>query len=151
MIAWLLDGPESTYDVAMPGPGEPKRAILETYTKQYAAEYFSQAFIDLAGRLGGRLDDTAAIEKIVVYSNSNTHNFVGSGSGIRRSTTRMPAAKRWITHCHISSPLHCRIAAGTRPSLRRSRVTRPDTVALWQKISTIRSRNGPAAITTPTR
>ena len=31
--------------------GESKKAILETYTKEYSAEYQSQALIDLAKKL----------------------------------------------------------------------------------------------------
>ncbi len=32
VIAWLLSGPEHTYLVPLAEPGEPKRAILDTYT-----------------------------------------------------------------------------------------------------------------------
>ena len=51
VIAWLLDGPEASYKVPLPGPGEAKQAILRTYTKEHSAEYQAQAFIDLAKRL----------------------------------------------------------------------------------------------------
>ena len=47
-IAWLLSGPQARYQVPLPGPGEAKRAILDTYTKEHSAEYQSQALIDLA-------------------------------------------------------------------------------------------------------
>ena len=62
VVAWLLDGPDAAYDVPLPGPGEAKRAILDTYTKEHSAEYQSQALIDLARRLhrdpsGGRRPD----------------------------------------------------------------------------------------------
>ena len=50
-IAWILDGPEATYAVPLPEAGEPKRAILESYTKEHSAEYQSQALIDLAFRV----------------------------------------------------------------------------------------------------
>ena len=36
------------YVVPLPQKGEAKRAILESYTKEYSAEYQSQALIDLA-------------------------------------------------------------------------------------------------------
>ena len=39
VIAWLLDGPQAHYDVPLPEPGEPKRAILSSYTKEHSAEY----------------------------------------------------------------------------------------------------------------
>src|SRR5690606_40265433 len=57
-IAWLLSGPEARYHVPLPEPGEPKRAILETYTKEHSAEYQSQALIDLARRMGEKIADT---------------------------------------------------------------------------------------------
>jgi 2-methylcitrate dehydratase len=39
VIAWLLGGPEAVYTVPLPAPGEPKHAILQTYTKEHSAEY----------------------------------------------------------------------------------------------------------------
>jgi 2-methylcitrate dehydratase len=51
-IAWMLGGPQAEYSVSLPEAGEPKRAILETYTKEHSAEYQSQALIDLARRMG---------------------------------------------------------------------------------------------------
>ena len=64
VIAWLLDGPDAVYRVPLPGPSEPKRAILSTYTKEYSAEYQAQAFIDLAKRMreDRRLRDLDACE-----------------------------------------------------------------------------------------
>ncbi|MGO2110578.1 MAG: MmgE/PrpD family protein, partial [Pseudoclavibacter sp.] len=38
VIAWLLDGPDARYSVPLPGVGEAKRAILDTYTKEHSAE-----------------------------------------------------------------------------------------------------------------
>ena len=35
----------------LPKKGETKKAILETYTKEYSAEYQSQALIDIAKKL----------------------------------------------------------------------------------------------------
>ena len=52
VIAWLLDGPDARYEVPLPVPGEAKRAILDSYTKEHSAEYQAQAWIDLARRLG---------------------------------------------------------------------------------------------------
>ena len=43
-----------------PEAGEPKRAILDTYTKEHSAEYQSQALIDLARRMRGRRSATSA-------------------------------------------------------------------------------------------
>ena len=33
-IAWILSGPEARYTVPLPGKGESKRAIMDTYTKE---------------------------------------------------------------------------------------------------------------------
>ena len=43
VIAWMLSGPEAHYQVPLPGAGEGKRAIMDSYTKQHSAEYQSQA------------------------------------------------------------------------------------------------------------
>ncbi|HLU83353.1 MAG TPA: MmgE/PrpD family protein, partial [Trueperaceae bacterium] len=64
-IAWLLSGPAARYQVPLPEPGEPKRAILDTYTKEHSAEYQSHALIDLARRMGGVVGDTADVESVV--------------------------------------------------------------------------------------
>jgi 2-methylcitrate dehydratase len=47
VVAWLLGGPDAVYTVPLPAPGEPKLAILETYTEEHSAEYQAQALIDL--------------------------------------------------------------------------------------------------------
>ena len=41
VIAWMLDGPKAHYQVPLPAPGEPKRAILDSFTKEHSAEYQS--------------------------------------------------------------------------------------------------------------
>ena len=51
VIAWVLDGPDAVYQVPLPEPGEAKRAILDSYTKEHSAEYQAQALIDLAFRI----------------------------------------------------------------------------------------------------
>ncbi|BDH58838.1 hypothetical protein MTP03_37770 [Tsukamurella sp. PLM1] len=57
VIARLLGGPDASYDVPLPGPGEAKRAIGDSYTKEHSAEYQSQAPIDLARRMRDRVGD----------------------------------------------------------------------------------------------
>ena len=57
VIAWMLNGPTAHYQVPLPGPGEGKRAIMDSYTKQHSAEYQSQALIDLAFRMGKQVQD----------------------------------------------------------------------------------------------
>ncbi len=82
MIAWLLDGPERAYMVPLPAPGEPKRAILDSYTKEHSAEYQAQALIDLARRLRGTGSATSTqIATIVIHTSHHTHYVIGTGSG----------------------------------------------------------------------
>jgi 2-methylcitrate dehydratase len=81
IIAWLLDGPQAEYTVALPEPGEPKRGILETYTKAYSAEIHSQALIDLAFRMRRNIADLAKIAQIEIHASRYTHRIIGTGSG----------------------------------------------------------------------
>ena len=39
------------YKIPLPKKNEEKKAILETYTKEYSAEYQAQALIDIAKKL----------------------------------------------------------------------------------------------------
>ena len=72
VIAWMLDGPDANYTVPLPEPGESKRAILETYTKEHSAEYQSQALIDLARKMGAQISDFDAIDNIVIQTSHHT-------------------------------------------------------------------------------
>ncbi|MGO1737266.1 MAG: MmgE/PrpD family protein, partial [Leucobacter sp.] len=83
VIAWLLDGPDASYTVPLPATGEPKRAILDSYTKEHSAEYQAQAWIDLARKLHGErpgLADPANIKSIVLHTSHHTHYVIGSGA-----------------------------------------------------------------------
>src|SRR5208337_4305677 len=75
-----LDGPEAKYQIPLPGPGEPKRAILESFTKEYSAEYQAQALIDLAFRMRDKIADLAQIEKVIIHTSQHTHYVIGSGA-----------------------------------------------------------------------
>jgi 2-methylcitrate dehydratase len=80
VIAWMLDGKDALYHVSLPGPGEAKRAILDSYTKEHSAEYQSQALIDLAFRMRESIDDVEAIEKIIIHTSHHTHYVIGTGA-----------------------------------------------------------------------
>ena len=43
VIAQILGGKKALYKVPLPNKNEQKKAILETYTKEYSAEYQAQA------------------------------------------------------------------------------------------------------------
>src|SRR5205823_13206481 len=64
VIAWMLGGKEASYDVPLPAPGEPSRAILDSYTKEHSAEYQAQAWIDLAFKLRREIADLKTILQI---------------------------------------------------------------------------------------
>ncbi|QAY63290.1 MmgE/PrpD family protein [Xylanimonas allomyrinae] len=140
VIAWLLDGPDGAYDVALPEPGEPRRAILDTYTKEHSAEYQAQAFIDLARRLGTErpeLRDPAAVERVVLHTSHHTHYVIGSGAGDPQKYD--PSASReTLDH---SIPYIFTVALQDAAwhhvdSYSPARAARPDTVALWRKVTT---------------
>jgi 2-methylcitrate dehydratase len=138
VIAWLLDGPDAVYSIPLPEAGESKRAILETCTKEYSAEYFTQAFIDLGRRVRNRIDDTTKIEKIVLLCNDDTHNFVGSGSQDPEKWN--PHASRETLDHSLAYIFAVALQDGDwhhERSYERDRATRADTVELWQKITSV--------------
>ena len=137
VIAWLLGGPEAVYAVPLPAPGEPKRAILETYTKEHSAEYQAQALIDLARRLRPRIGDTSKVAKIVIATSHHTHYVIGTGSGDPQKYD--PAASRETLDHSLPYIFAVALQDGGWHHVRsyeRARAARPDTVDLWRKITT---------------
>ncbi|MGO9134831.1 MAG: MmgE/PrpD family protein [Methylovirgula sp.] len=138
VIAWMLGGPKALYHVLLPGPGEAKRAILESYTKEHSAEYQSQALIDLAFRLGQKISDWDAVEEIVVETSHHTHYVIGTGSNDPQKFD--PRASRETLDHSIMYILAVALQDGTWHHVRSylpERAQRPDTVRLWQKIRTV--------------
>ena len=80
IIARILDGKKALYKVPLPKKGEVKKAILETYTKEYSAEYQSQALIDLAKKLKQKVSNLNQIKKIDIYTSHHTHYVIGTGA-----------------------------------------------------------------------
>src|ERR1700678_461799 len=138
VIAWLLGGPERTYHVALPGPGEPKRAILDSYTKEHSAEYQSQAPIDLARRLRERIGDLDQIARIVLHTSHHTHFVIGTGSGDPQKFD--PDASRETLDHSLPYIFAVALQDGSwhhERSYAPERAHRRDTVALWHKICTV--------------
>lgn len=138
VIAWLLSGPEARYPVQLPSPGEPKRAILESYTKAYSAEYQAQALIDLAFRLRDRLSDLAAIAEIVIHTSHHTHHVIGTGSNDPQKFD--PGASRETLDHSIMYILAVALEDGEwshETSYAPTRAARPSTIELWRKIRTV--------------
>ena len=140
VIAWLLDGPGAAYEVPLPAQGEPKRAILDSYTKEHSAEYQAQALIDMARRLHATrpdLGDPQQIESIVLHTSHHTHFVIGSGANDPQKYD--PTASRETLDHSIPYIFAVALQDGGWhhiESYTPERASRPDTVALWQKITT---------------
>jgi 2-methylcitrate dehydratase len=138
VIAWLLAGPDAVYQVPLPEPGEPKRAILDTFTKAHAAEYQAQAFVDLALRLRERVGDTARVERVVLHTSDHTHNVIGSGAGDPEKLD--PGATRETLDHSVMYVFAVALQDGRwhhLDSYTPERAARPDTVRLWRAVETV--------------
>lgn len=139
-IAWLLSGPKAEYHVPLPERGEAKRAILDTYTKEHSAEYQSQALIDLARRMGPQVKAKSgfgAIASIVIHTSHHTHYVIGTGANDPQKMD--PKASRETLDHSIMYIFAVALEDGGwhhERSYAPSRANRPETVALWHKIST---------------
>ena len=80
VISRILDGKKRVYHVPLPKAQESKKAILETYTKEYSAEYQSQALIDIAKKLNKKIPNLNLIKKIDIYTSHHTHYVIGTGA-----------------------------------------------------------------------
>ena len=138
VIAWMLDGPGADYSVPLPEAGEPKRAILETYTKEHSAEYQSQALIDLARKMGARISDFDEIDNIVIQTSHHTHYVIGTGAGDPQKMDPT-ASRETLDHSimYIFAVALQDQAWHHVNSYARERAQRPDTVRLWHSISTV--------------
>ncbi|ARE36046.1 2-methylcitrate dehydratase [Rhodococcus sp. BH4] len=137
VIAWLLGGPDKEYHVPLPGSGEAKRAILDSYTKEHSAEYQSQAPIDLARRMRSRVGDLDQIASIVLHTSHHTHVVIGTGSGDPQKFD--PTASRETLDHSVMYIFAVALQDGTwhhERSYASERAQRADTIELWNKIST---------------
>jgi len=80
VIARILDGKNAKYNIPLPKKNEEKKAILETYTKEYSAEYQAQALIDIAKKLNKKISNLNNIKKIDIYTSHHTHHVIGTGA-----------------------------------------------------------------------
>ena len=138
VIAWLLDGPKAHYQVPLPGRGEPKRAILDSYTKEHSAEYQSQALIDLAFRMGKRVQNWDDVDEVVIETSHHTHYVIGTGANDPQKMD--PAASRETLDHSIMYIVAVALQDGAWHHVRSyapERAGREDTVRLWHKIRTV--------------
>jgi 2-methylcitrate dehydratase len=140
VIAWMLGGKDVMYSITLPDEGEPRSAILETYTKAHSAEYQAQALIDLATRLHLRhpeLADPAAVNNITIHTSHHTHVVIGSGSGDPQKYD--PQASRETLDHSLPYIFAVALQDGSwhhEESYAPERATRQDTIDLWRKITT---------------
>ena len=137
VIAWMLGGKDSVYHVSLPAPGEPKRAILDSYTKEHSAEYQSQALIDLAFRMRRDIADFDAVERVVIHTSHHTHYVIGTGANDPQKMD--PQASRETLDHSIMYIFAVALQDGVwghETSYAPKRARREDTVRLWHKIET---------------
>lgn len=138
VIAWLLGGPEAAYTVALPEAGEPKRGILDTFTKEHSAEYQSQALIDLARRMREKIGDLGRVASIVLHTSHHTHVVIGTGSGDPQKYD--PTATRETLDHSVMYIFAVALEDGEwhhERSYSPERARRESTVELWRKITTV--------------
>jgi 2-methylcitrate dehydratase len=137
VIAWMLNGPQAHYVVPLPAPGDAKRAILDSYTKEHSAEYQSQALIDLAFRMREQIRNFDDVEKIVIHTSHHTHYVIGTGANDPQKMD--PKASRETLDHSIMYIFAVALQDGTWhhvDSYAPKRAARADTVRLWHKIET---------------
>lgn len=140
VIAWLLGGPEARYEVPLPELGEARRAILDSYTKEHSAEYQAQAWIDLARKLHREHPQITAdsVKSIVIHTSHHTHYVIGSGANDPQKYD--PTASRETLDHSIPYIFTVALQDGGWhhvDSYTPERAGRPDTVDLWNKVTTL--------------
>ncbi len=138
VLAYMLDGPMSEYQVPLPEPGEPRRAIMQSYTKEHSAEYQSQSLIDLAFRMRSNVKHWDDVERITIYTSHHTHYVIGTGSGDPQKFDSN-ASRETLDHS-IMYIFAVALEDGRWhhvESYAPERASRPATVALWRKIQTV--------------
>jgi len=142
VIAWMLGGWDARYIVPLPAKGEPKRQILDTYTKQHSAEYQSQAPIDLARKLGRQIvektgGDWDRVKDILFRTSHHTHYVIGTGANDPQKMD--PTASRETLDHSIMYILAVALQDQAWHHVRSyapERAQRANTVRLWHKIRT---------------
>ena len=137
VIAWILGGKNAEYSLPLPELGEPKTAILESYTKEHSAEYQSQALIDLAFNIREKIEDFNSIDKIILHTSHHTHYVIGTGANDPQKMD--PNASRETLDHSIMYILAVALEDGSWDHVKSyslDRAKRDSTVSLWQKIST---------------
>jgi len=137
VIAWMLGGKDAVYQVPLPAIGEPKRAIMDSFTKEHSAEYQSQALIDLAFRMREQIGDLRQVAKIILHTSHHTHYVIGTGANDPQKMD--PKASRETLDHSIMYIFAVALEDGKWhhvDSYAPKRAARASTVELWHKIET---------------
>tara|TARA_B100001121_G_scaffold124849_1_gene109458 strand:- start:47 stop:1549 length:1503 start_codon:yes stop_codon:yes gene_type:complete len=141
VIARILDGKKANYKVPLPKKGEIKKAILETYTKEYSAEYQSQALIDLAKKLRTKISDLNLIKKIDIFTSHHTHYVIGTGANDPQKMD--PNASRETLDHSIMYIFAVALEDGDWhhvKSYTKTRSNRKSTLKIWKLIKTFEDK-----------
>lgn len=138
IIAWMLGGKKAEYTVELPLSGESYRAIVESYTKEHSAEYQAQSLIDIAIKLHARDISISQVKDVVIYTSYHTHYVIGTGANDPQKMD--PHATRETLDHSAMYILAVAWEDGEWHHIKSytpERASRPSTVELWHKISTV--------------
>ena len=137
VIARILDGKKAIYKVPLPKRNEEKKAILETYTKEYSAEYQAQALIDIAKKLKKKIKNLNQIKKIDIYTSHHTHYVIGTGANDPQKMD--PKASRETLDHSIMYIFAVALEDGNWHHIKsytKARANRKSTIKIWHSIKT---------------
>ena len=137
VIARILDGKKALYKIPLPKKNETKKAILETYTKEYSAEYQSQALIDLAKKLRKKVENLNQIKKIDIYTSHHTHYVIGTGANDPQKMD--PNSSRETLDHSIMYIFAVALEDGKWHHIKsysKNRAKRKSTIRIWRSIKT---------------
>ncbi len=137
VISRILDGSKGIYKVPLPRINESKKAILETYTKEYSAEYQAQALIDIAKKLHKKIKNLNQIKKIDIYTSHHTHYVIGTGANDPQKID--PKASRETLDHSIMYIFAVALEDADWHHIKsytKSRVNRKSTINIWKCIKT---------------
>ena len=137
VIARILGVKKASYKVPLPKKKQEKKAILETYTKEYSAEYQAQALIDIAIKLNKRIKNLKQINKIDIYTSHHTHYVIGTGANDPQKMD--PRASRETLDHSIMYIFAVALEDGKWHHIKsytKSRAKRKSTIKLWRSIKT---------------
>ena len=137
VIARILDGKKALYKVPLPKKNEEKKAILETYTKEYSAEYQAQALIDIGKKLNKKIPNLNQIKKIDIFTSHHTHYVIGTGANDPQKMD--PKASRETLDHSIMYIFAVALEDADWhhvKSYTKARASRRSTIKIWRSIKT---------------